>query len=242
MTKLFEAKNLNLSFGSNKVLEDVSLTVNDDDFVTIVGPNGAGKSMLLKCLIGIQKSSSGSVSKKEGLKIGYAPQKINISKSFSINVRDFLALNKGVGFREIHEIAEKSSISHLLDSQLSSLSGGQIQKVLLARSMVGSPDILILDEPVQNIDISGHLQFYEIINSFYQERKMAILMVSHDLHMVMSSTKKVICLHHHICCQGKPQVITKDPEFISIFGNNMAKMVALYSHEHNHCHTNEKPQ
>lgn len=242
MLKLLEAKNLNLRIGTNKVLDDVSFAVNDRDFITIVGPNGAGKTMLLKCLIGIQKPSSGSVERKKDLRIGYAPQKISLSKTFSINVQDFLSLNKDTNIDEVQEIAKKSSIANLLDFQLSSLSGGQIQRVLLARSLVGSPEILILDEPVQNIDISGHLQFYEIINSFYQERKMAILMVSHDLNMVMSSTKKVICLYHHICCQGEPKSITKDPEFISIFGDDMAKMVALYSHEHDHCHKYEKPQ
>lgn len=241
MAKLIEAKNINLNFGTNKVLEDVSLTVDSNDFLTIVGPNGAGKSMLLKCLIGIEKPSSGQVVKKKGLKIGYAPQKITISKSFAINVRDFLTLNKDTDTHEIEYIASKSSISNLLDNKLSELSGGQMQRVLLARSLVGSPDVLILDEPVQNIDISGHLQFYETINSFYEERKMAILMVSHDLHMVMSSTKKVICLYHHICCQGQPQDIAKDPKFVSIFGDDMARMMSIYSHHHDHCHMHEKP-
>ena len=241
MAKLIEANNLNLNFGNNKVLEDISLAVNSDDFVTIVGPNGAGKSMLLKCLIDIQKPSSGQVIRKKNLKIGYAPQKIAISKSFTISVRQFLSLHKKVEAQEVEKVAERSSITYLLDNQLSELSGGQIQRVLLARALIGSPELLILDEPAQNIDISGQLEFYDLLNDIYQTQKISILMVSHDLHMVMASSKKVICLFRHICCQGRPQAVTKDPEFISIFGDDMARMMAVYSHQHNHCHKHEKP-
>ncbi len=236
MTTLIKASNINLKFGSKKVLDDVSLTVKDDDFITIVGPNGAGKSMLLKCLIGLFKANSGQVTRKKGLKIGYVPQKVNISKSFSIQVADFLKLNQKVSDKQIQEIAKETDIDQILDNQLGSLSGGELQRVLLARALVSSPEILILDEPAQNIDISGQLQFYKLLEKVYNSRKVAILKVSHDLHLVMAVSKQVFCLYHHVCCHGKPQNIAKDPKFMSIFGSDMAKMMAYYNHEHDHVH------
>lgn len=239
MSTLIEAKNINLKFAAKTILDDVSLTIKDDDFITIVGPNGAGKSMLLKCLIGLQKPNSGQIIKQKNLRIGYVPQNIQITKSFAISVRQFLQLNQGVTKQEIDQIAKEAEIDGYLDHQLNNLSGGELQRVLLARSLVLNPEILILDEPAQNIDISGQLKFYKLLEKVYNSRKIAILKVSHDLHLVMALSKKVLCLYHHICCHGKPQMIAKDPKFMSIFGDDMAKMMAIYNHEHDHSHSHE---
>lgn len=240
MSTLIEAKNINLKFGQKTVLDDVSLSIKDDDFVTIVGPNGAGKSMLLKCLIGLCKTTSGKISQKSDLKIGYVPQNVKITKSFAITVMGFLKLNQKVSNKEVIEVAKETSIDEILDLQLNELSGGELQKVLLTRALLLDPEILILDEPAQNIDISGQLKFYKLLEKIYNSRKIAILKVSHDLHLVMALSKKVVCLYHHICCHGKPKNIAKDPKFMSIFGDDMAKMMAIYNHEHDHSHNHEE--
>lgn len=239
MGTLIEAKNVNLKFASKTILDDISLSIKDDDFITIVGPNGAGKSMLLKCLIGLYKPTSGQIIKKDNLRIGYVPQNIQITKSFAINVRQFLALNQNASDQEVNKIAKEAEIDGYLNHQLNNLSGGELQRVLLARSLVTKPEILILDEPAQNIDISGQLKFYKLLENIYNSRKISILKVSHDLHLVMALSKKVLCLYHHICCHGKPQMIAKDPKFMSIFGDDMAKMMAIYNHEHDHDHNHE---
>lgn len=237
---LIEVKNLNLEISNKLILEDVSFSVKEGDFITIVGPNGAGKTMLLKCLIDLVKPGSGQIIKQKNLKIGYVPQNIQITKSFTVKVRDFLKMNQKVSDQEVDEIAKETSIENYLDSQINQISGGELQRVLLTRSLLLNPQILILDEPAQNIDISGQMQFYKLLEKLYNSRKMTILKVSHDLHLVMAISKQVICLYHHICCHGKPQTITKDPKFISIFGDDMARMMAYYNHRHDHSHNNLK--
>ncbi len=239
MTNLIEVKNLNLEIASKTILSDVSFSVKEGDFITIVGPNGAGKSMLLKCLIGLFKPTSGQIIKQKNLKIGYVPQNVHISKSFALTVRDFLKMNQKVTDQKINEIAQQTSVTEYLSDQLNQISGGELQRVLLTRSLLLDPKVLILDEPAQNIDISGQLKFYKLLEEIYKSRKMTILKVSHDLHLVMAISKQVICLYHHICCHGKPQVITKDPKFISIFGDDMAKMMAYYNHHHDHSHSHD---
>jgi zinc transport system ATP-binding protein len=145
-------------------------------------------------------------------------------------------LRKKVDEEEIEKIADETNIKSLLEKPVHVLSGGERQRVLLARSLIGNPELLVLDEPAQNLDISGQLAFYKLLEQIYQSRSLSILMVSHDLHMVMATTKKVVCLFHHICCSGEPQIVTKDPEFVSLFGNDMAEMMAVYQHGHNHTH------
>jgi zinc transport system ATP-binding protein len=153
-----------------------------------------------------------------------------------ISVEYFLRLFQEIDDKYLQEIISKINISKLLSKKIDVLSGGEMQRVLLAKALLNQPDLLILDEPAQNLDITGQLKFYELLNEIYKSQEVAILMVSHDLHMVMSSTKQVICLFHHICCLGTPEDITKNPEFISIFGNDMSKLISIYNHYHNHKH------
>ena len=236
MSFLIQAEDLCVTRHNKNILENVFIDIKKKDFVTIVGPNGAGKSVLLECLIGSFLPDKGKITKNNNLSIGYIPQNFSPESSMPISVERFLTLKKKSSKDELIGISKETNISGILEKNLSTLSGGELQKVLLARSLLNKPELLILDEPAQNLDIKNQLNFYNLVNRIYKNRDLSILMVSHDLHMVMSATKKVICLYHHICCSGTPQIITKDPEFISLFGNDMAKMMSIYQHTHDHVH------
>ena len=236
MVNLIQASNINVSRQGNKILENVSVVVGDHDFLTVIGPNGAGKSMLLKCLMGFYAPDIGKIQKMNGLRVGYVPQYFAPEHTMPISVRRFLTLRKKIEKAAIEEIAQETGILKILDQALFELSGGERQRVLLARSLLDNPHLLVLDEPAQNLDISGQLGFYRLVEKIYKERKVSVLMVSHDLHLVMASTKEVICLFHHVCCSGEPQIVAKDPEFVSLFGNDMATMMAAYQHSHDHAH------
>ena len=236
MVNLIQASNINVSRQGNKILENVSVVVGDHDFLTVIGPNGAGKSMLLKCLMGFYAPDIGKIQKMNGLRVGYVPQNFAPEHTMPISVRRFLTLRKKTEKAAIEEVAQETGVLKILDQALFELSGGERQRVLLARSLLDNPHLLVLDEPAQNLDISGQLGFYRLVEKIYKERKVSVLMVSHDLHLVMASTKEVICLFHHVCCSGEPQIVAKDPEFISLFGNDMATMMAAYQHSHDHAH------
>ena len=236
MNLLLNAQNLMVVRQNHSILNDVSLTIGMRDFITIIGPNGAGKSMLLKCLIGLYKPDSGHIDRKQGLRIGYVPQHFMPDQSMPITVQRFLSLRKTADAASLQQTIAETHITGILPKPLSTLSGGEMQRVLLARSLLDNPELLVLDEPAQNLDISGQLGFYKLLEHIYKERDLSIVMVSHDLHMVMASTRQVVCLFHHICCSGEPQAVTRDPEFISLFGRDMANMMAVYQHSHNHKH------
>ena len=236
MDSLIQAKNISVTRGNRTILNDVSLDIFKQDFVTIIGPNGAGKSMLLKCIMGFYQADSGVVDKHPDLKIGYLPQRLTANQTIPINVERFLRLRKKFSKEDFAAVINETQTENLLNKALYVLSGGELQRVLLARALLDNPSILILDEPAQNLDVSGQLAFYKLIEKIHLLRRISILMVSHDLHLVMSSTKKVVCLYHHICCSGEPQIVAKDPEFISLFGNDMAKLMSVYHHSHDHQH------
>lgn len=219
-----------------KILSNISFQINNHDFITIIGPNGAGKSMLLKCLIGFYPPSSGQIIRHHDLKIGYVPQRLSVENTLPIKVKKFLRLNKSLSSNEFHNVIHETQIDTLLDKQMFVLSGGEMQRVLLARALMGNPNLLVLDEPAQNLDLIGQVYFYKLLEKIYNQRNISILMVSHDLHLVMSCTKTVICLYNHICCSGTPQSVAKDPEFISLFGTDMSNMMSIYHHHHNHTH------
>ncbi|MBC6498036.1 MAG: ATP-binding cassette domain-containing protein [Alphaproteobacteria bacterium GM7ARS4] len=233
---LITAKNISVVRQGQSILRDVTLCVREKDFVTVVGPNGAGKSMLVRCLTKCYRPDSGHVTHKQGLTLGYVPQRVVFEKMMPMRVRHMLCLRKKIHPDTWDRTIEDIGIGHILDKPMASLSGGMLQRVLLARSLLNEPDMLVLDEPAQNLDVTGQLTFYALLERIYKERPIGILMVSHDLHMVMASTKHVICLFQHICCSGAPQTVTQDPEFIALFGQDMARMMAVYQHHHNHTH------
>ena len=233
---LISANNISVIKNEKAILKNIDIQINKNDFVSIIGPNGAGKTMLLKCLMGFYKPDFGQINKKSNLKIGYMPQNINITNTMPINVSSFITVRKKFDKISFKQVILETQIDNIIHKQLSVLSGGEMQRVLLARSLLNNPVLLILDEPAQNLDISGQMNFYKLLQSIYVKRNLSILMVSHDLHLVMVSTKRVLCLSNHICCSGKPQHITKDPEFISMFGKDMANMMAVYQHSNSHDH------
>lgn len=233
---LIRAENISLMRDGKRILQDVTLEVNRHDFITIVGPNGAGKTMLLRIMAGLLKPDRGKVQRAASLSIGYMPQKIVPDPTLPITVKRFISLRKAVQPHALEMIAQQLQIEELMHQLLHELSGGELQRVLLARAMIGKPDLLVLDEPAQNLDIASQLTFYKLLNDIYAQQQVSILMVSHDLHLVMASSRKVVCLYHHICCEGPPQMVANDPEFLRLFGSDTARMMAVYHHDHHHTH------
>lgn len=236
---LIKAENISVKRQAGLVLDRVSLNLEERDFITLIGPNGAGKSVLLRHLLKLETPDSGTVHHRHGLRIGYVPERFQIDPTLPMKVGRFLQLNNEIDDAELITLATETGCNMLLDKPLNTLSGGELQRVLLARALSNNPQVLILDEPAQNLDVSGQLGFYKLIDEIFEKRQLSVLMVSHDLHMVMNSTRKVVCLYHHICCSGAPESVARDPEFIQMFGNEMAQMMAVYQHSHAHDHTHD---
>lgn len=219
------------------ILSGVDLDVHRGEIVTIIGPNGGGKTTLLKVILGIMAPDKGVASKTAGLKIGYVPQKLTVDPTLPLPVRRLMTLTARFGAAEIAAALELTGVAHLIDADVSTLSGGEFQRVMLARAILGSPDLLVLDEPVQGVDFAGEVALYEMIAAIRDQRGCAILLVSHDLHVVMAATDRVICLNGHVCCAGVPHEVAESPEYVRLFGPRASGAVALYHHHHDHAHT-----
>jgi zinc transport system ATP-binding protein len=239
MTTLLAAQNLSVRFGGAEVLSDVSLSLHPAEIVTILGPNGSGKSTLLRALLGILPLSSGQVTRAAGLRLGYVPQKLAIDRSMPMTVRRFLSLPARVSNTEATTALARVGLPDLETRQMAALSGGQFQRVLLARALLAKPQLLILDEPTQGLDQPGEAAFYRLIEEVRRETGAAILMVSHDLHVVMAASDRVICLNGHICCEGTPRVVSNAPEYRALFGLGTQGALALYQHQHDHSHDHD---
>jgi len=226
-------------YGGQTVLDRVSLALVPGEIVTIVGPNGSGKSTLLRVLIGALEPSSGTVTRSKGLKIGYVPQKLHIDQSMPLTVRRFLDLPKRVSDQDACHALETAGLSNLGQRQMTALSGGQFQRVLLARAIIGRPDVLMLDEATQGLDQPGSASFYRQIEAVRTELGCAVLMVSHELHVVMSASDRVICLNGHVCCEGTPEVVSAAPAYRELFGTGTGGALALYRHDHDHKHDHD---
>jgi len=236
MNPLISAENLGVRHGEATVLGGVDFTIARGEIVTVIGPNGSGKSTLIRALIGLEPAATGSVSRAPGLVIGYVPQKLHIDASLPMTVRRFLSLPRRVGDAAAEAALVRTGVAGLGARQLARLSGGQFQRVLLARALLARPDILILDEPTQGLDQPGTAGFYQLIEEVRAETGCAVLMVSHDLHVVMSASDRVVCLNGHVCCQGTPRVVSAAPEYRALFGMGTQGAFALYQHEHDHDH------
>ena len=230
---LIEVRNLNVAYGRKKVLKDVNLTLSKDEIVTIVGPNGSGKTTLFKSIIGSVPITSGKVFIKPNLKIGYVPQVLNIDRSMPLTVERFLKLAKNRNDQGLLKARQVLGSDDLLSNQISNLSAGQLQRVLLGHALMNDPDILLLDEATRGLDQPGSADFYKKIEEIRDTTGCSILMISHDLHVVMSASNRVICLNGHICCQGEPKSVASSPEYKAMFGSKVEGTLALYQHNHN---------
>ncbi|MBR1778486.1 MAG: metal ABC transporter ATP-binding protein [Alphaproteobacteria bacterium] len=231
---LVKLKDVTVSFHKQSIIDDVSFEIFADQIVTLIGPNGAGKTTLLKLILGILRPDSGTVWKKDGLKIGYVPQKLNLPRTIPLTVERFLCLEGRHKRDSLEDVLSATGAAELLSRSIHPLSGGEMQRVMLARTLLKQPELLVLDEPAQGLDPVGEEQFYALLTRLNQTKHCAILMVSHDLHVVMANTHRVLCLNHHICCSGSPDEIADLPDYHTLFGKDSA--LAFYRHHHDHAH------
>ena len=218
------------------LVKGVSLEVNRGKIITLIGPNGSGKSTTAKIALGIYKNYEGSVEKFTN-KIGYVPQKISIDWTLPLRVTDFMVLTENLSADEIEEALSLTGVNHLVNKNLGNLSGGEFQRVLLARAISKKPDLLVLDEPVQGVDFTGEIALYELIKKISEKLNCGILLISHDLHMVMSATDHVVCLNGHVCCSGSPTAVANNKEYQKLFGDRASTILSVYEHSHDHTHS-----
>jgi zinc transport system ATP-binding protein len=233
---LLAARHLCIRYGGTEVLHNISLALEPGEIVTVVGPNGSGKSTLLRALLGILPAAAGQIERAPGLRIGYVPQRLMVDRILPITLRRFLSLPARVTEAEAQAVLARVGLAGQGGLQMVALSGGQMQRALLARALLGRPQVLLLDEPTQGLDQPGEAAFYRLIEEVRAETGCAILMVSHDLHVVMAASDRVICLNGHVCCEGTPQVVSSAPEYRALFGLGTQGALALYRHEHDHDH------
>jgi len=232
---LIRLHDVTVQFAGQAVLEGVNLDLQAGEIVTLIGPNGAGKTTLVRVVLGLLRSSQGSVWRQSRLRIGYMPQKLSVEATLPLSVLRFLRLVAGVGRAEAEAALAEVGAEQVLNSPLQAISGGELQRVLLARALLRKPQLLVLDEPVQGVDVAGQAELYRLIGRLRERYGCGVLMVSHDLHLVMSATDQVICLNRHVCCSGHPEQVGADPAFHALFGQD-ARSLAVYQHHHDHQH------
>ncbi|MFK5925862.1 MAG: zinc ABC transporter ATP-binding protein ZnuC [Desulfuromusa sp.] len=233
---LLEVSSVNLELGKRLLLENINFKIGQGEILTIIGPNGAGKTTLLRVALGLQKPTSGTVDRQRDISIGYMPQRLHLDPTFPLTVKRFLALACKNNIERVQSLVAEVGATHVIESAMQTLSGGELQRVLLARALVREPDLLVLDEPVQGVDVHGQVELYQLISRIRDQRGCAVLMVSHDLHLVMAATDQVLCLNRHICCSGTPESVTNDPAFVELFGPAAVQYMAVYVHDPTHHH------
>lgn len=231
---LLSARDISYQRQDKQILSQVNLALEQGQITTIIGPNGAGKSSLIKVLLGLEKPNSGEIKRHAKLRLGYMPQKLQLDANLPLTVERFLAFS-GAAKKERQAILAKLNIADLAKALLDKVSGGELQRVLLARALLRKPNLLILDEPVQGVDVAGQDELYKLFSQLRDEFQCGILMVSHDLHLVMTATDQVICLNQHICCSGHPDNVKTDPAYLSLFGQQ-PPLTSFYTHHHDHQH------
>ena len=235
---LVKLDNVGISINDKWLVKGVSLQVEKNKIVTLIGRNGSGKSTTAKIALGIYKKIQGKVEKYTN-KVGYVPQKISIDWTLPLRVKDFMTLTESLDNETITEALSLTGVIHLKEKNLSDLSGGEFQRVLLARAISKNPELLVLDEPVQGVDFTGEIALYELIKKICDELNCGILLISHDLHTVMTATDHVVCLNGHVCCSGSPMDVAKNNEYKALFGEQASQILTRYEHRHDHIHTEE---
>ena len=233
---LVKLKSAGFRLNDKWLVQGVSLQVEKGKIVTLIGPNGSGKSTTAKIALGIYKKIDGEVEKYTN-KIGYVPQKISIDWTLPLRVKDFMVLTDNLDDRTISEALSLTGVIHLKDKNLGDLSGGEFQRVLLARAISKKPELLVLDEPVQGVDFTGEIALYELIKKISEDLNCGILLISHDLHTVMSATDHVVCLNGHVCCSGSPKDVARNNEYKALFGEQASQTLSVYEHKHDHEHS-----
>ena len=235
---LVKLDNVGISINDKWLVKGVTLQVEKNKIVTLIGPNGSGKSTTAKIALGIYKKIQGKVEKYTS-KVGYVPQKISIDWTLPLRVKDFMTLTESLDNETITEALSLTGVIHLKEKNLSDLSGGEFQRVLLARAISKKPELLVLDEPVQGVDFTGEIALYELIKKICDELNCGILLISHDLHTVMTATDHVVCLNGHVCCSGSPIDVAKNNEYKALFGEQASQILTRYEHRHDHIHTED---
>jgi zinc transport system ATP-binding protein len=234
---LIEARGLDVAAGGRNILEHIDVAIGAGEVVSIIGPNGAGKTTLVRALLGLIAPTAGAVTRRAGLRVGYVPQRLQIDRAMPLSVRGFLALASAATFNGAAEkVLAEVGVPELMDRPLYETSAGELRRVLLARALLRQPELLVLDEPAQGVDLRGQGEIFALIDRVRRARHAAVLLVSHDLNMVMAATDRVICLNRHVCCAGRPEAVSKLPEYAALFGGDTAANLAIYTHAHDHAH------
>ncbi len=235
---LVKVSNAGLYKDGKWLVKGVNLNITKGKIVTLIGPNGSGKTTTAKIALGLYKNIEGNVERLTN-KIAYVPQKVLIDWTLPVRVIDFMVLTQDLQEKEINDALSLTGVEHLKNNNLRELSGGEFQRVLLARAIAKKPDLLVLDEPVQGVDFTGEVELYALIKKISETLKCGILLISHDLHVVMSATDYVVCLNGHVCCSGTPVVVAQNKEYKELFGEKSSQLLSLYEHEHDHVHTSD---
>lgn len=235
-TTLISLDRVSVTAGASLIVDQVSMAIHAGEIVTLIGPNGAGKSTVIRAILGLIKTSSGKISKQAGLRIGYMPQRLQMDRTIPLDVKGFLNIWRYSGSMPVKHALAQVGADHLADRPMQTISGGELQRILLARALLRNPQLLVLDEPVQGVDLHGQTELYRLIGEIRDRYRCAVLMVSHDLHLVMSATDRVVCMNHHICCSGHPELVSNDPAYQELFGLDEIEAIALYAHHHDHSH------
>ena len=236
---LIELNNCGVIRNNKWLVRGVSLKVTQGQIVTLIGPNGSGKSTTAKIALGIMTPSEGSVYRRENIRVSYVPQRLSIDWTMPLKVNRFISLTGFLRKKEIKRALSMTETEYLYDAEVRTLSGGEFQRVLLARAIACSPQLLVLDEPVQGVDFTGEIALYELIKKISEELNCGILLISHDLHTVMSATDHVVCLNGHVCCSGSPSDVAKNNEYKALFGEQASQILSRYEHRHDHVHTSK---
>ncbi|MFP5515511.1 MAG: zinc ABC transporter ATP-binding protein ZnuC [Alphaproteobacteria bacterium] len=231
-------EDLTVRFGRRTVLDRINVAVQPGEVVTLIGPNGAGKTTLVRAVLGLVAPDGGRVLRRPNLRIGYMPQKLSVDQTLPLTVRRFLKLWRPVAADRVEAALEEAGVARLADSAVQTISGGEMQRVLLARALLGDPDLLVLDEPDQAVDVHGQAELFHRIAQVRQRRGCGVLLVSHDLHTVMARTDRVVCLNGHVCCSGRPEDVSRHPEYHALFGGHAGDL-AVYVHHHDHAHAED---
>lgn len=235
---LIKLENASVQKNKKMLVKDISLTVKQGEIVTLIGPNGSGKTTTAKMALGIYKNLNGSVNRFTD-QIGYVPQKVVIDWTLPIRVNDFMQLTSKLNNNQMDEALNFTGVNHLKNKNINELSGGEFQRVLIARAIAKKPELLVLDEPVQGVDFKGEISLYELIRSISEKTNCGILLISHDLHVVMSATDYVVCLNGHICCSGTPKKVANSNQYRELFGDRASTMLSIYEHKHDHSHSDD---